>query len=535
MWRNRQGTDRGTQPALVSRHAGVISSPRTLFAILAGALIAVTGTAQTTEEPLFKAGTRLVEVHVIVRRQRVPPTGVRESLAYFFDSGPPFGPPGTLVTDLTKGDFTLLDQGKPQPIVIFGVDHVAGPGQLTPPFGFTSNRTDDRGQPLESATVVLVDLLNTPWELSEYARQGAIELLRSLTEDDTHIAVYSLGEHLHILRDFTDDPKEWPDQAVKVEGSQKTLAPALKTALADYGDIIALGGGEQAAMEIHGRITIQAAKKIVQHFAGLPGRRNLVWLSQTIRLPPAVTELLRRANIVLYPVSVRGFGGFGSLEGEYATREAGTASGGRGFFDAKDLTFAVRTAQEDSGSSYVLGYYPSDRMLDGKFHRITVNLSKTALDCKSCEIHYRSGYLATKDPAAVPTQTLAEVLDNPLNVTGIGLSARVTPDPRHPGLYDLQLLVDLRDIRLDHRDGHTTGLFDFAVRDPSSDAAAKAASVHIDLTDASLAAALKNGFRVNIPDVEPMSGEIQMAVRDRATGIAGALRIRVGSRREQRQ
>jgi VWFA-related protein len=533
MWRGRRTTDPVPQRVFVSRHLGAKASPRKLLAVLAGMLFAATGTAQTAEEPLFKAGTRLVQVDVIVRRQPVPPTGVRESLAWYFASGPPFGPPGALVTGLTRDDFTLLDQGKPQPIVIFGRDRIAGPGQLVPPPGFTSNRTDDRGQPLESATVVLVDLLNTPWELSEYARQGAIDLLRSLTEDDAHIAVYSLGERLHILRDFTDDPKQWSDKAMQTEGSHKELAPAIKSALADYGDLLALGGGQRAAEEIHGRITIQAAKKIVQHFAGVPGRRNLIWLSQTIRLPPPVTELLRRANIVLYPVSVRGFGGFGSLESEYATREAGTASGGRGFYDARDLKFALRTAQEDSGSSYVLGYYPSDRMLDGKFHRITVTLNKAGLGCKSCEIHYRSGYLATKDTAPIPPPTLGEVLENPLNAAGVGLSAHVMPDRQHPGLYDVQLVVDLRDIRLDHRDGHTTGFFDFAVRDPSSKAAAKVSSVHIDLTDASLAAALKNGFRVDIPEVEPTSDEIHIAVRDRATGIAGGLRIQVGPRNDR--
>ena len=41
------------------------------------------------------------------------------------------------------------------------------------------------------------------------------------------------------------------------------------------------------------------------------------------------------------------------------------AFGGRAFFDARDLTFAVQTAEEDSHTSYVLGYYAADDVLDG--------------------------------------------------------------------------------------------------------------------------------------------------------------------------
>ena len=53
-----------------------------------------------------------------------------------------------------------------------------------------------------------------------------------------------------------------------------------------------------------------------------------------------------------------------------ATKALAAATGGRAFFDARDLTFAVQTADEDSHTAYVLGYYAADDMLDGKYHQI---------------------------------------------------------------------------------------------------------------------------------------------------------------------
>src|SRR5580658_10802550 len=75
---------------------------------------------QASQEPtVFHSGTRLVEVEVIVRDQPVRPPGVGEWFKWVLDSGPPFGPPGVLHAGLTKDDFTLLDQGKPQQIAVF--------------------------------------------------------------------------------------------------------------------------------------------------------------------------------------------------------------------------------------------------------------------------------------------------------------------------------------------------------------------------------------------------------------------------------
>ena len=414
------------------------------------ALIPLTAAAQSSQQPaVFRTGTRLVEVEVVVRHQRVMPPGLHASLAYIFDSGPPFGPAGDPFKGLTKEDFTVFDQGKRQPIAVFSTE----PAEVTPlsvPPGAVSNRTDSRGQPLNGATAILIDLLNTPFVYTDYARVGMKELVRSLSQTDAQIALYSLGENLHVLHDFSDDPQKLKDAAARMEQGQ--LPPDFADALRDYGDLTALTAPEAAA-DTHGRITVSALNRIIQRLAGMSGRKNLVWLAEISQIPPRVMALMQRANVVLYPVMVRcpppGLApcGFARPESQVANRNLGTAFGGRGFFDARDLGFAVRAAQEDSSSAYVLGFYPPENVLDGTYHKITVKLHGKAL-----ETHYRSGYLATKAalPAGAPIPpTLADLMDDPIAATGIGLVAHATRQAQHPDLYDVQVTVDLHDIHLD--------------------------------------------------------------------------------------
>lgn len=471
-----------------------------------------------------------MEVDVVVRSQRIRPPGVKEWLKWALDAGPPFGPPGPPMRDLTKDDFTLLDNGKPQPIAIFGVGPSVTATEAKPmpvPPGAVSNRASNVPSQ-SSATLVLIDLLNTPYELTDYARLGLKEFLRTLTRTDGGIALYSLGKNLHVLHDFTDDPQKLRDAAGGLERSGK-LPSDFDTALADYGDLMRLNGG-LAGDEVHARITVKAVKRIVQHLAAVPGRKNLVWVSGLIRVPPPAMALMQRANVVLYPVGVRS-GGFTSLESEESAREFTTASGGRGFFDARDLTYAVQTAEEDTGAAYVLGYYPAARSLDGKVHKITVRLRKQIADENPVEVHYRSGYIATQAALPAPAPTLSELLDDPLEskavLSGIGLVASATPEDDHPGLYHLSVTVDLHDIRLERKDGHFKGAFVVAFSSPSPQNRLKEGTVAVDLTDEQFARELGTGLTVGLAGAEPESGEIHVVVRDRATDAAGSVLISV--------
>jgi len=446
--------------------------------------------AQSPPDAVFQSGTRLVQVDVVVRSQRVRPPGLGEWFKWVLDSGPPWGPPGEPIRSLTKDDFTLLDNGKPQPIAVFS----AGPRSETKPMalppGAVSNRTDDRGRALNGATVVLVDFLNTGWIMSDYLRLGFKNLLRSLQPSDK-IGVYTLGKRLHVVRDFT--------------------GLELKSALQDYGNppTAYVDPRENPA------IILQALRAITQHLAGIPGRKNLVWVGG--HPSNATIAALQQAGIVVYPVGVRSAG----------IIDTDMPSGGRMFLDAMDLTYAVRTAEEDSGVAYVLGYYPTEGALDGKYHALTVKLNDAELRKQSPELHYRAGYLATRIDVLPPAPSLAEAFNDLLDSTAVGLAAEATAEAGRPNTYDLRVTVDLHDIHLDRTDGRFTGGFEYAVPNPSVKGTLKAGSIALSLSDEQLAKGLDIGFTLAVKGVESESDKIRVVVRDRATGVAGSLKIPV--------
>lgn len=485
---------------------------------------------QQPESAVFHSGTRLVEVEVVVRSQRVlPPVGSRAWFAWVLDSGPPFGPPGPPLKGLTKDDFTLLDEGKRQQIAVFRAGAPSDSKPMVLPPGAVSNRTDSRGDPVNGATVVLIDFLNTDFGCLSYERMGMTKLLRSFGETDSRIALYTLGENLHVLQDFTDDPQRLRDAATRLEQPHGKLPPEFASAVRDYGDLLDLGRDQ-----VHGQMTVKALRLIIQHLSGVPGRKNLVWLMHDPnRVPPAAMALAQQANIVLYPVLVRATGGELCPGAPIsAAEDLAAVTGARAFFDSLDLTFAVRTTEEDTSTTYVLGYYPPEEMLDGKFHTITVKLHNKAPDKQPLEVHYRPGYLATKAAVPPPAPTPEELFEGPVNSARIGLTAQATPDAQHPGLqpalYDVSVRVDLHDIHLDRKDGRFTGAFDFSIPNPASKGTVYTSTVAVDLQDKQLAEALEKGFAVAVTGAEPESGEIRVVVRDRATGIAGSLRIPVG-------
>ena len=488
---------------------------------LAG-LLGVVCFAQT---PTFHAGTRLVEVEVVVRGNGGPVTG------------------------LTRDDFMVLDQGKPQRIDVFraGQSTTDMPAVPLVP-GAVSNRVNHAGEALPTATVVLFDQLNTRLDLKDYERKAMLKLIRGLEARD-RVAIYALGRNLHVLQEFTDDPGKLL-AAVRHLDSGRDLMPAnVNDALFDFptdmtGRIeeLTLGDPQTKAMykasiqrgaETEALVyaanndwtTVEALRRIVEHLSGMPGRRNLIWIKEDPIVPTPVMGMLLQSGIHLYPVLIRtvDFSAPDFMGTQRAGRVLAAATGGAGFDDAGDLQLALKTAEEDSESAYMLGYYPAEDTLDGKYHRLSVTVAgeKSA----RLEVRYRPGYLAATQEIAMaappPQVAIAELFRNPLDATGLGLTARVEPDSR-PGLHKVRLTVDLHDVHLEREGNRSRGRIEMAFPVGTK---ARIRPIDIDLTDAQLAGVLKTGYELMATGVEASGNAIRVVVRDSATGVAGSLKI----------
>jgi hypothetical protein len=143
---------------------------------------------------------------------------------------------------------------------------------------------------------------------------------------------------------------------------------------------------------------------------------------------------------------------------------------------------------------------------------------------KAFEVRYRTGYLATKSAMPAPAPSLVELLESPLDATAIGLAGQAKPDSRRPGSYRVRITVDLRDVHLNRNDDHFTGAFDLSFLYPASQSI-KIKTVRVDIPEDQLAQAMQEGYEVNVAGLEGQTGEIHVAVRDRATGAGGSLHI----------
>jgi len=151
---------------------------------LVGAFAAVFAcSAQPQEQPTFRATTNLVDFTIVA-----------------LDGN------GNPITDLKQDEITVTDSGKSRDLAFFrfegGAQKAAVPKTL-PAGGFT-NRSEYAPGPTRNIAAIVLDTLNTPAQDQMWVRAQVMRYLRVLAPE-TRVAVYSLGEQMAILHDFTED------------------------------------------------------------------------------------------------------------------------------------------------------------------------------------------------------------------------------------------------------------------------------------------------------------------------------------------
>jgi VWFA-related protein len=488
--------------------------------LLWAALLVFPTLAAAQDQPVIRVGTRLVEVNVVVRSKQGP------------------------VTDLTKDDFTLLDQGKPQKIAVFSLNSARNPQDKPDPVppGAVSNRLDSHGEVPANATILLFDTLNTGWVDENYAHQQVLKFIRTMNEKD-RLALYSLGRELRVVQDFTNDRdrllagasgvKALVDPVVHEDPSERARSRAEAKMQQEE---------RRSMMLDHTHITETALEAIAHHLAGLPGRKNLVWLADSF-IPNPDPDLLRKledANIAIYLVDAHGEMAAGpAAENKRATPTGGRrgrgaqndstqaeetiaeSTGGLALYHTNDLSGSIRKAIDDASETYTLGFYPAQKSLDATFHKLTVKVAKKGLDVRN-----RQDYFAFQEQAPTDQQlreTLNQLIEDPLDATSIGLTAMVLPD------REVMLNLSLGDVHLDQHEDRWTGAIEIAFHF-SKEAKMSLQTVNLSLTRDQLLAALKNGlvFQKIVPGGG--TGDLRIVVQDRATGAAGSVGVQMVAR-----
>ena len=530
--------------------------------ITISALLAQEPTAPPTPVVL-KSTTRLVQVSVIAQDGKGQP-----------------------VTDLKKEDFRIKVNGKDQPIKIFSMDSSGALPQgetKLPPNVFT-NRMEVKPGQQSSVTIILLDTLNTKWADQVFAKAQVIRYLRTLQPSD-HIGLYTLGNALRVLHDYTADSAELLARLEALKGKELPDMSSKEPTDAMHGDALLLdalqrgaGGASPAERSFYTTIrvigTLKAIEFIANHLAKTPGRKNLIWVSGGFPLEigfdsaaawrnpqidqrtfsDEVSETVRavnEANMAIYPVDARGLmvdprydpsrqgptnvramtkapGGMVGVKNQETMNELASRTGGHAYYNSNDLEKAIHSAVEDSRVTYMLGFYPVEESFDGKFHKIEVQM----VERKGVHLRYRKGFFdlpeLPQDEKARKTE-LADAAWSPLDASGIGIAAKIVPSKTKPGSLEIILAIDSSQVSLERQAENWVGRLDvlFIQRDNAGNQYnGTDDTLTLRLNADSYAKFLKNGFVYNkVVDRADRAKTIRIVVRDSASGAIGSITV----------
>jgi VWFA-related protein len=373
------------------------------------------------------------------------------------------------VSGLYKEDFSVFEDGKSQQIVSFEphtaalerANQIASGLPALPTNVFLNAPGPRDSLPLD---ILLYDLLNTPIDNQPFTHGEIVKFLKR-KPPGARFAIFVLSDRLHLLQGFTEDEDQLLSAINRQEAqsysstdyqSQQqvhdTSSQISGTLLHSSGPgAAAIDGSTQAmvARLVHmedsvrnylltRRVerTLGAFGEIAHFVAGLPGRKNLIWLSGAFPATILATsdpieplgsavdynaelrqaaDLLTISEIAVYPVDIRGlqtnpifsaadstiyptsqaflqaYGGFGmELAAEHDTMDKiAEDSGGRAFYNTNGLEQAIASSIEDGTNYYTLSYSPANPKFDGRLRKIRI-----ALDQKGYHLAYRRSYLA---------------------------------------------------------------------------------------------------------------------------------------------
>jgi VWFA-related protein len=556
-----------------------LSASRLVVASTLAAIMAVPSILRaqetTSEIPsvTIRANTRLVLVDVVVTDKKGQP-----------------------ITGLKAEDFTVEENGKKQKVATFSPP---GGDQKAPqplPAGLLTNRPEYL-KPAGVPTVLLLDAANSHFLDQAYGRGQMLKYVLQQSEGGTPMAVMTLTGRLQVLQDFTSDPKILTTAIRKLQPqepilqsmaapAQTNVDPGLRSASANvpvaptgqFAELVAISQAQvesfqnQAAgyaLEVRTLVTIQAMRDLARALGGLPGRKNVVWLTaefpfdlipedtnksdaEVLADLPSMANVrndavnnsagnalsqqralhnqqireaqsaLASAGVAIYPVDMRGIMASGiDVNTTSSLEELARQTGGKAYVNQNEIKNGIALAVSDEKASYSLGYYPENKKWDGKFRTI-----KVKVDQGDREIRYRKGYFAL-DPTQVKNPNhesdVAEAMEFREPATQVSFMAQAKSTG--PGKVRVVFLVDAHTLSTEDTGGSkkmNVSLYASAYDANGKNLGTRSLKVDRVFDAATYQQILDKGMMVPIDmDLPASASQLRLAVLDNRTGFIG--------------
>jgi VWFA-related protein len=279
---------------------------------------------------------------------------------------------GGLIPNLTKDDFEILEDGKPQTIKYFAAE---------------SN--------LPLTLGILIDSSGSQMRVLDMEKQVGGEFLAQTLRDKDLAFVIGFDVNVDLLQDFTSD----------VHALKRGLnAARINTGGGGGSGIPGIGGGPvpTGANGPKGTLLYDAVY-LASHdeLAQQVGRKAMILLTDgedqgsQLRIRDAI-EAAQKSDSIVYVLlcADRGFYGFSGYSGDSEMRKLTSETGGRlievgNKFDK--LKEAFNQISNELRSQYNIGYTSTNSMLDGTFRKVQIQTKD-----KDYKVQARSGYYAVR-------------------------------------------------------------------------------------------------------------------------------------------
>ena len=283
---------------------------------------------------------------------------------------------GALIPNLKKEDFTVLEDGKAQPIKYF------------------TRETD-----LPLTIGLLIDVSVSQRDLIEIERDAATQFFFQVLGKEDKAFLMAFAEDAQLLQDYTNSAKLLTQmmRGLPIRPDVGNYGPSPVHNAGAWLGVVSCDAVPTAGTVLYDAVYLAATEKL----QGEMGRKVIIVITDGVdagsrlRVDDAV-RAAQKTDAVIYSIEYydpRSYCGFAGGGGYAALHRMSDETGGRVYKAGGNHTLEVvfSKLQDEMRNQYAIGYTPINETKDGSYHHLRIKLANKDLSAQA-----RKGYYTVK-------------------------------------------------------------------------------------------------------------------------------------------